>query len=365
MKRLNFIGVCVFVIGTMVCCTSSDEYYKVDKKIIVDIPNAADTINGSLVARFDSTHHLVGMESIDSFVVVISEKSDSVINVLNFENGAMVSSFGSVGKADNDMITPLRECQLEKKDDGTLIMRFDDFCRHRIVSYDLSASMEKNQLVYVGDKEYQIFNQSEQFNYFDYIGDEYVAFQGIALDDNLTPFCVKSSDIENKCESYPKMIEGGESQKTFIYNIMAKIKPDKSKLLLVHGNIGLFTIVDLDSWSTLGIQERDSYDFEYLSEIANADSKQFFEKIRAYYTFLNVTDDYIILSRDGKHSMHEFDRMDTYQPMICFFDWTGNLIYSFVANEQFGYFTFNANNKCLYGIGKGNGIYKYDLSKVF
>lgn len=160
------------------------------------------------------------------------------------------------------------------------------------------------------------------------------------------------------------MINGKDIQKTFIYNIMVKIKPDKSKLLLAHGNIGQFTILDLDSWKSIGVHEKTSYDFDYLRELAEEDTKFFFSKLKVYYTYCNVTDEFIIMSRDGTHSMHEFEGIDIFQPMICFFDWSGNLIYSFIAYEEIGPIALNMHNKCIYGIGTDNNVYKYDLSKV-
>lgn len=369
MKYLYLICVCCLAVGTFVCCTHNHSYYVADEHLTIEIPNSKDTIHGDLVCQFDGTRNLVGIESVDSFVVLFSEYKDSLIIVMNSNIDSVIAEFGTIGKAKNEMIVPMRECQFDKSTDGDIMMYIDDFNRQSILTFNFSASLANDHLVYVNKKPYKFVNQAEQFSFFNVSDNEYVMFQGAAWEDDvrdertITPYVSKSSNSGNKCVMYPQMIQGGESQRTFIYNIMAKIKPDKSKLLLAHGNIGLFTIVNLDSMTTIGVHEETSYDFDDLSELAKEDTEFFFSHVKAYYTSCNVTDDYIILCRDGKHSMSEFEQIEIFQPMICLFDWSGNLICSFIASEEIGPIAFNTLNKCLYGIGADNCVYKYDLSR--
>lgn len=369
MRHLCITCVCVLIFCTIIGCTTDHLYYSVDEPRLVDIPNSVDTLRGHLVKRFDGARTLVGIESVDSFVVIFSEHKDSLILVIDSNNDSVIGGFGTTGKAKNEMIVPIRECQFDKSANGDIMMYIDDFNRQSILTFNFSTSLANNHLVYVNKKTYKFVNQAEQFSFYNVSDNEYVMFQGAAWEDDvrdektITPYVSRSSDINNRCVMYPRMIQGGEFQKTFIYNIMAKIKPDKSKLLLAHGNIGQFTIINLDSLTTIGVHEKTSYDFDYLSELAKEDTKTFFSKLRAYYTSCNVTDDYIILLRDGKHSMSEFEHIEIYQPMICLFDWSGNLICSFIASEGMGPVTLNTYNKCLYGIGADNCVYKYDLSR--
>lgn len=370
MKKLNLSCILVLVMCATICCTHDNSYYKVDESRTIVISDTVDTIMGMCVYRFDSPHNLVGIESVDSFVVLLTEHQDSLFLVMNTNTDTVIGALGTIGKAKNEMIVPMRECQFGKAADGDVLMYIDDFNRQSVLTFNFSESLTNNHLVYVTEKPYRLINQAEQYAFFSVSDNEYVMFQGIAWEngaqDNRTipPFVSKSTDTNNKCVLYPQMIEGEDFQKNFIYNLMAKIKPDQSKLLLAHGNIGQFTIVDLDSWTTIGVHDKNSYDFGYLSELVTEDRKSFFSKLKAYYTSCNVTDDYILLSRDGNHSMSEFEQMEHFQPMICLFDWSGNLISSFIVHEEIGPITLDSHNKCLYGVGADNCVYKYDLSKM-
>lgn len=358
------------IVGLTMCCTHNDFYYAVDKNLTIEIPDSTDTIHGNFVCQFDGKYNLVGIESVDSFVVLFCEHKDSLIFVMNSNNDSLIGGFGAIGRAKNEMIVPMRECQFGKSINGDILMYVDDFNKNSVLTFNFSKSLENNQLVYVKKMPYEIINQSEQFACFSMSDNEYVMYQGLAWEDDvrdektITPYVYRSSDSSNKKNIYHRMINGKDIQKTFIYNIMVKIKPDKSKLLLAHGNIGQFTILDLDSWKSIGVHEKTSYDFDYLRELAEEDTKFFFSKLKAYYTYCNVTDEFIIMSRDGTHSMREFEGIDIFQPMICLFDWSGNLIYSFIAYEEIGPIALNMHNKCIYGIGTDNNVYKYDLSKV-
>ena len=356
----------VLISSTFICCTHNT-YYSVNENKTVTIPNRVDTIRGIAVCQSEDLREFTGIESVDSFVVLFSTYRDSLIFVMNTNTDSIIWKMGRIDKEKNEVIVPMRECQFEKKANGDVLMHIDDFNRQCITTFNFSASLANNQLEYVGRTPYKFSNLAEQSSFFSVSDTEYVMFQGVAWendvrDEKTIPPCVYESSGYGY-DIYPQIIGKDEFQKAFIYNIMAKMKPDKSKMLLAHGNIGLFTIVHLDSKNTLGIHDSSSYDFEYLSQLSENDKKSVFSKLKAYYTSCNVTDEYIILGRDGNHTMSVFDKLEIFQPMICLFDWSGNLVYSFVTNEEVGPIALNMHNKCLYAIGADNCIYKYDIAK--
>lgn len=355
-----------FMLSVFMCCTHNT-YYSVTENKAVIFPDRVDTIRGVAVYQSEDLREFTGIESVDSFVVLFSTYRDSLIFVMSTNSDSIIGKMGQIGKAKNELIVPMRECQFEKRANGDILMHIDDFNRQCITTFNFSASLANNHLEYVGRTPYKFSNQAEQSSFFSVSDTEYVMFQGVAWandvrdEKTISPCVYKSSG--DRYEIYPQIIGKDDFQKAFIYNIMTKMKPDKSKMLLAHGNIGLFTIVNFDSGNTLGVHESSSYDFDYLSQLSECDKETFFSQLKAYYTSCNVTDEYIILGRDGNHTMSVFDKLEIFQPMICLLDWSGNVIYSFVTNEEVGPIAFNTHNKCLYAIGADNCIYKYDIAK--
>ena len=84
------------IVGLTMCCTHNDFYYAVDKNLTIEIPDSTDTIHGNFVCQFEGEYNLVGIESVDSFVVLFCEHKDSLIFVMNSNNDFKFSKFLSL-----------------------------------------------------------------------------------------------------------------------------------------------------------------------------------------------------------------------------------------------------------------------------
>ena len=60
---------------------------------------------------------------------------------MNSNNDSLIGGFGAIGRAKNEMIVPMRECQFDKSINGDILMYVDDFNKNSVLTFNFSKSV--------------------------------------------------------------------------------------------------------------------------------------------------------------------------------------------------------------------------------
>lgn len=352
-------------------CSNNIKFYQVDERVSYKIENSLDTLQGELVYQPDDQMGLCGLECIDSFVVLFSNKDDSLVLVYDIPKDSIIAHFGQYGNARNELLGPIRYCQMDHDGDGNVIMHMQDENRMKMINYNITKSICDNGLVYCCNSfKYSLENSNvDRYRCYAIGGSDYVLHRGVSGEGDVRDkFCIPPCVFNSRkniqgISVYPQIVNGDDRYLRYAYNIMSQIKPDHSKIVEAHGNIGLFTIIDLVSHKTIGVKNENSYDFDYIDVLGKIKDDSKFDKLLIYNTCCNVSDDYIVICQDGHLSMNEYEEIFKYKPTISVFNWEGQLLCSFVVHESIAGVAIAQKTKYLYGLGMDNCLYKYDLSK--
>lgn len=351
-------------------CSNNVRFYQVDEIVSYEIGNNLDTLQGELVYQPDDQMGLCGLECIDSLVVLFSNKDDSLVLIYDIPKDSIIAHLGRYGNARNELLGSIRYCQMDHDGDGNVIMHIQDENRMKMINYNLTKSIRDNGLVYSNSFEYSLDNSNvDRYRCYAVGGNDYILHKGISGDGDVrdgfsNPPCVITTKENKQVMSvYPQIVSGDDRYLRYAYNIMSQIKPDHSKIVEVHGNIGLFTIIDLVSHKTIGVKNEASYDFNHIDNLGKIKDDSKFDKLFIYNTCCNVSDDYIVICQDGQLSMSEYEKVFMYKPTISVFNWEGQLLGSFAVREPIAGVAIAQEGKCLYGLGMDNCLYKYNLSK--
>lgn len=349
-------------------CSEKSKFYRADMQKTYQIEAVLDTLDGSLVYQPDEMTGLMGVECIDSLVILFSDRDDSLVMVYDASKDSVVSHFGHYGNARNELLAPIRYAQLMHDKVGDIIMYVQDENRSKMYSYNLTASMKKGSLTYAGSFGYSLGGSNiDKYRCYAVGGESYILHRGVSGEGDVRDAFTTPPSIILPCDGgggismYPQLVEGDGKYLRYAYNIMSQIKPDFSKMVEAHGNVGLFTIVNLATRKTIGVKDAASYSYDYLDELGRIKDDSKYEKLLIYITHCNVSENYIAICQDGRLSMKEYGEIINYQPIISLFDWEGEKLCSFVAREPIMRLGIDEGQKCLYGLSADNSLYKYEL----
>lgn len=370
---------CLFIVQTflMISSTSCDrEYslYQPTKIVTFNEGECLDTLLGYKI-DYDSLNVQTGIECVDSFVIVLGERDGAIFSVINAYNDSLVSQFGMYGHSKSEFLNSTDMCQfIHTKNDG-ILMCVQDFELDNISVYDLKASIKKRKTVFEKSLSYKI-DKSKVWNYRCFLLDSnnYLLYKGLSSEgdarDRFTVppcFTVHSKYKEFTFSVYPSAIQTGDNHfMDRMYAELPRISPNMKKVVEMFAYVNLFTIVDLDTYKTIGVMGERSHGLEYYQQLAkDKKGKELYKSVFIHNVAFNVSDNYIIVCQDGNTPVSRFEDLFKYKPHVLFFDWDGNMLFSFCVNAPLMRIAYNDMSKKLYGLTNNGDLYGYDLSKYF
>lgn len=353
------------------CSNSSDPYYQVDDMITYQETETPDTLKGEFVL-YDSLNNVSGIESVDSFIVIMRNADKGLFSVMNSNSDSLLAQFGEIGHASNEILTPTDICQFTHDANGNIIMCVQDFERRSIIQFNLNKAITQNRIESCSRTKYDVEDYNVPlYRCFSLGGNGYLVHQSLSNEgDARDPFSIapkvkiKQGGNEVNISFYPLLISEDSQYMLHTYTLMPRIKPDMTKFVEAHGLLNLFTIIDLQTHKTIGVRGKNSYGFDHMRKVGEeSDEQKKYSKLIIYNTYCNVSDKYIFLSQDGKTTMDKLEDVINYKPRVSVFDWDGNLVYSFATREPLMRIAYNEATKHIYGLASNYNIYKYDLSE--
>ena len=367
-KRNLAIAFTLAMLSALISCTEQSPYYKVDKMTTYELQSRTDTIQGDFLLH-DSLNDVCGLESCGKYVVILKGGQDGLFSVIDTKNDSIIANLGAIGRANNELMSPVDICQLYK-DKGDVRMSVQDYERKSIADFNLSEAVRDQNIKHMERTEYKIDDSNiPVYHAFMTKDSKCLIHQGVSGEGdardplNVQPLIYfRANTSSERMTLYPTLVSSDAQLLPHIYTLMPRMKPDRTKFLEVQGLLNQFTIIDLESHHTLGVQMNGSMTLDDIHDLSlKKTGKQIYSDLYICNVMCNVSDNYIFLCQDGKTPMDRYEDILNYRPRVIVFDWTGSLIYSFAVKEPLMRIAYNEENHCLYGIDCNYNLYRYDL----
>lgn len=351
------------------CNNASNAYYSPDKLVIYDRTESLDTIKGVFI---DSISGPLGIECLDDYLVILGSTDGALFTVVDTKKDTIVKRFGNFGHAKTELLNPINTCQFYYNPSNEVNMCIDDIAKHELHLYDFGEVIKTGKLAVRKKLHYEIDNMRipSYHSYFleedSYMVREGVSSEGDYRDISTLPPCTKLyfGDNIKTCTAFPSIIESDDPQHLLrTYEMITRIKPDRTKFVEFFTYMNLFTIYDVKTQKSIGVIG-DTNCFENMKSIGKLNKKEQFDNILLHNFCSNASDKYIMVCQDGKTSLSDIDDITDYTPLLRIFDWNGKLLQSCRIKESITRIAISDSSQKFYGIDSNFKLYSYDLSKM-
>ena len=141
MKKVTIIiGI---LCSTVFSCNHGDKYYNPDKILVDERVEYTDSIilsNGK-----ELSNAVVGLYSIDNYIILIQNNRDSVLRITDMNNDSFVASFGKIGRARNEFQNIPQRAYCIKDEKGKPMLCIQENTCTKLV--DIKNSVETSNCV--------------------------------------------------------------------------------------------------------------------------------------------------------------------------------------------------------------------------
>ena len=358
MKKVTIIiGI---LCSTVFSCNHGDKYYNPDKILVDERVEYTDSIilsNGK-----ELSNAVVGLYSIDNYIILIQNNRDSVLRITDMNNDSFVASFGKIGRARNEFQNIPQRAYCIKDEKGKPMLCIQENTCTKLV--DIKNSVETSNCVMskvIKEKKDYFFDFTYHFS-----GKKCFNYKTVSYEDArdaiyFTPmFYMEDSEV--KWDIYPRIITPSFSNIVdCAYAMKVLVSPNGKHAVGIHHLIDMITIFDFLNNESIGIINPASYTLNDLENEFNENNIK--EKLIWYNTSGCATDNYFMVIKDGdfyRNVAHEDSEDGT--SVINWYDWTGEKQSSYVLNKKLSYIAYDEKTSILYAISNANKLYYYRLS---
>jgi hypothetical protein len=304
-----------------------------------------------------------GLYSIDNYMIIVQNNRDSVLQVVDMNNGSFLAGFGKIGRAKTEFQSVPQKVYCIRDKNGNPMLCIQENACTKIV--DIKKSICANTCViskiikekkdYLFDYTYHLGEQ-ECFNY------KTVSYEDARDEVYIEPkFYMEDSD--EKWEIFPQIITPAFSNIVdCAYAMMVYVSPNGKHAVGIQNLIDMVTIFDIVNNKSIGIINSDSYTLEYLEKEVNENNIK--DELIWYNTSGGVTDNGFVVIKDG-----DFYRKVAYEEgedgpsIINYYNWNGEKQFSYLVNKKLKYIAYNEKEEILYAISNADKLYSCKLKK--
>ena len=324
MKKVTIIfGI---LCATFFSCSHGDSYYSPDEILVDERVECVDSIILENVKELSSV--VVGLYSIDHYLILVQNNRDSVLQVIDMNNNSFVTSFGKVGRARNEFQNIPQRVYCIKDEKGKPMLCIQENTCTKLV--DIEKSVETSECVMS-----KVIKEKK-----DYLFDYTYHFAG------------------NKCFNYKTVSYEDARDEVYIEPKFYMEDSDEKWEILID----MVTIFDIEHNRSIGIVNPASYTLNDLESDFNENNIK--EKLIWYNTSGCATDNCFMVIKDGdfyRNVAHE-DSEDGTSVINCY-DWNGEKRFSYVVNKKLNYIAYNDKTGVLYAISNSDILYSSKLKK--
>lgn len=278
----------------------------------------------------------------DTLLTIFEEQVDNSETFLKFyslKSGKLIHSYGQVGRGPGEYLTPTVYWESPERILITEKMKYTVFSLDSLFHNPSYMPLKKN--VRVG---LSAANDVYRLN-------DSIFFENSTMSDyQFSLFNTKSNQYLINYKNYPNLIQDGRMTdfiaNSNIYHASFSLKRDNKDSIVIAYE--LFPMIDLVSLDNFG-STRVLFPFDKQVNIVTVmDNLNAMVKNRkSYYTQSYCTDKYIYLMYDCKKPQSK----EYASPEIHLFDWNGNFIKRYQADQYISNFCVDEESNIIYGIG--------------
>ena len=359
MKKVTIIfGI---LCATFFSCSHGDSYYSPDEILVDERVECVDSIILENVKELSSV--VVGLYSIDHYLILVQNNRDSVLQVIDMNNNSFVTSFGKVGRARNEFQNIPQRVYCIKDEKGKPMLCIQENTCTKLV--DIEKSVETSECVMskvIKEKKDYLFDYTYHF-----AGNKCFNYKTVSYEDARDEVYIEPKfymeDSDEKWEIFPQIITPAFSNIVdCAYAMMVYVSPNGKHAVGIQNLIDMVTIFDIEHNRSIGIVNPASYTLNDLESDFNENNIK--EKLIWYNTSGCATDNCFMVIKDGdfyRNVAHE-DSEDGTSVINCY-DWNGEKRFSYVVNKKLNYIAYNDKTGVLYAISNSDILYSSTLKK--
>jgi len=323
-------------------CFGPENFFSNDVTIIDKEYKIYDTITGEKLSAV-GLYHISSLIYFDEYLLVLTPRANNVFNVLTF-NGEIMSQFGTIGRANDELMNCQFNGQTERIDGDNCIW-INDVSKARMVLIDIDKSIRSSKIII--NKEIKTppmsvycfcVNDSlliaEQFN-----GNNYELFIHNVILNKLSHETLYSNDAESAFSLY-KSIWLLDLCRNRMVGAMQSVN-----------QMNFYSIKDQKKYSiVVGEQKTDKNEL--------IDTKTGLERTTTFCD-LEMTDSNIYALYMNQNYDDAYEKSKPQEILI--FDLSGRLERVICLNEYIIDITISGDEKYLYGRTPDDNIYRYRL----
>lgn len=341
MKKYIYLTIIV-AISFLYGCNSRKNFFSNNVKVVDDNFKISSTIKGEKLPIVD-IYSISSLIYLDEYLLVLTPRANNVFNVLKF-NGEIISQFGTIGRANDELMNCQFNGQTEKID-GNNCVWINDVSKSRIILVNIDKSIQDNKMVI--NKEIKtpprsVFCfcindsvlMSEQF-----MGNNYNLLKHNIISNTLFEETLYSEDVKNAFSLY-RSIWRLDSYNNRMVGVMQSID-----------QINFYSIDDQKKYSIVVGDLRTNRD-ELIDGTTGLERKTTF-------CDLEITDSNIYALYMNQDYDDVYEKSKSQEVLI--FDLDGNLNRIIRLNEYIIDITISSDGEYLYGKTPNDDIYQYKL----
>ena len=341
MKK-NICLITIVAIAFLYGCNERKNFFSKNMKILDDEFKVSSTISGEKLPTTE-VYNITSLICFDEYLLVITPGASSVFNVLTF-NGKVVSQFGTIGRANDELANGHFNGQTGKIDGDNCIW-VSDVGKARLVLIDIDKSMENGKLFIIREiKTTPMCVDCFCINDSVFISEQLMENNYELLKHNM------SWGILSRNVLYSDAFEDAFS----LYHSIWRWDPHRNRM------IGAMLSVNQINFYSLDNQER----FSIVIGESRTDKNELIDAetglaLMATFSDLVVTDSYIYalyINQDYDDAYEKAKPLD-----LLIFDLDGNLDRVIRINEYVFDIAISSNGEYLYGSTSNDEIYRYRL----
>jgi len=364
LKRNAFLHIIPCMLFLSIYSCSRHEGYNPDAKHTISrVQTTVDTLSGYPLGELVPDIHRIEIRG--DYLIVLSGNREALFSIFRTSDYSLVSSFGAIGHAANEFTSIPIDFNFGEDDKGNTVIYAQESPSH-IKIIDFEKSIEKGTCIICGESK-PTANTTSRSKTYQLSDDMFFARNDVGYDDPRDGILYPPT---YKITSYDKLVKEwkpyGGKVTTKVPNIVMgkydsriRISPDRTKAVEAMLCTDIIHVFDFKAKTMDSYIDNSGYDFEWFDNEVNENN--FLRKSRIYNVGVSVTDNYILIIRDGRLAIEFEEDMNEESPThISISDWGCSDVKDIVVHENLRELAYDENNDILYGLSVNGKIYKYE-----
>ncbi|MCM1032110.1 MAG: TolB-like 6-bladed beta-propeller domain-containing protein [Oscillibacter sp.] len=335
-----YLTMVVFVFS--LCGCTGKNFFSDNVKTVSDKYGTPVELSGEKLPVVDM-YRITAVICFDEYLVLITPRADKVLNVLTLD-GEIISRFGTIGKANDELATTQFNGQSEKVDGDNCIW-LSDVGKARMVLVNVDKSMACGKLVWIKEIKtppmlpYCFYVNDSILVAEQYTGNNYDIYKRNILSNNSFQETLYKDDDEHAFSLYRSLWQL-DSSRNWMIGVMQNVN-----------QINFYSIADRERWTLVfGRQQTDK------NEVMDYEAGH--ERM-SVFGGMDISDSHIYVLYIHQNYDDAYEKAKPQDLLI--FDMDGNLVRVVRLNEYIIDIELSGDEKYLYGRTPDDEIYRYRL----